>query len=776
MEEEEHFLSNFPEENTTLKSGDPNNRRYNMNAFPSSGSAGDQYSLDQEPNYDRDESSIHHHQVAEPSYYEQHEEEYDLYNQHPGMKMHQYEDEAYPTVEETHPPYTVHSPYFPMAANVATHPAMMVRQQPTLLSPQVLTKPMLRIHVYPNGTLQYGKVIAFDPITTSFEDLLTIVSAKFNYSLSINKNKLKRMWNSTENLLTENDNNKLDTTAVPESTAGVNSRASHSRLQGMGSARSERESIGMLPKLISIRGTEVDDINQIVNNDVFCFVLPTEPFRPPISLERVLLNNLDSSQQKAYPVYSSISPLPSRNFNNGQQDIEVGPSSQNNEDNHLINSTSGESRTPTKKTPTKSYHQATFPSSQIVRTPRTPILSVHRPQYQVSSVPVNMVDALSFTTPIHFASPSHYSPSPRVKKEKQIIRLIPELYYQIFSFLTYKELALGIGLVCKEFEREYGRNENLWKELCMNVYSYYMKRKYQNNTNSKSTEKAPRFFANTPLNEIKRRFMSACEKPPCYYKSWKQYFRFFIHWNMKICWDTCERGNNIKFKNNNATIYRDDNITYHWQTVRANLSIRIPSEQEKRKNGYMTLPMTFDSENEDIEIITDDVAIYEFEIKIEKFDKSNANGWWIVLGVETELFQYKESTPTNLIGYDRHGGFGYAGGNGDSLHFYSNTHLKHKQQYTCDPVVPWNNVPFNEGDVVKARIKYFTKAFEDAIDPKNNIGATLSWYVNGKCIGECFRNMTGTLYPAVSILTGQSITLRAVDPIFPLLIENDDEY
>ncbi|KAF0984886.1 hypothetical protein FDP41_000785 [Naegleria fowleri] len=670
----------------------------------------------------------------------------------------------------------------------------------------IVGRPMVRIHVFPNGTLQYGKMISFDPVHTSFEELIAMVSAKFRYSLILSSNK-----------------------------DGI-SNASSTDQVGAGSARSEKESDGLLPKLFSLRGTEIDSTDQIINNDVFCFVPPTEPFRPPISLERVLLSNLDSSQPKAYHVYSQnntalSSWMGNGNNNNGTntsnvhsrvphtqnhrersvsssqplypEEVTVGPppvassssstmSHNNNQqylasnsmhnslnDNIPVGTNNATTTTTTTSvldiapfsTPTKKVISSKLithsPSSPVLRANPSPLLPVHR------GFPVNMVDPMNFATPFHFASPTHFTSNtvstPRVKK--QIIRLIPDLYYQIFSFLTHKELALGIGLVCKEFEREFARNEMLWKELCMNVYSYYLKRKYQNMTNSKSSERYPRFFSGTPLHEIKSKFMNACEKPPCYYRSWKTYYRFFINWALKLCWDTCERGNNIKFKNNNATVYREDNITYHWQTVRTNLPIRIPTEMEKRKNGYMTLPLisASDLENGEVDIITDDVAIYEFEVKIEKFDKSNANGWWIVVGLETEAFPYKESTPTNLIGYDRHAGFGYAGGNGDNLHFYSNTHLKHKQPFTCDPVVQWNNVPFNEGDIVKGRIKYYLKAFEDAIDPKNNIGSTLSWYINGKFVGECFRNITGTLFPAVSLLTNQSVTLRCVDPMFELI-------
>ncbi|EFC40372.1 predicted protein [Naegleria gruberi] len=683
-------------------------------------------------------------QLAEPScsdqydMYEQNEDDFEFLQQHHRSHHdHQhYQYVQHPFMSSSHT----------VAANMTTGQPIYAAKRDGFMEhasieqnhyPSLYSRPMMRIHIFPNGSLQHGKIVSFDPTGTSFEDLIMMVCSKFRYT--------------------------------PFNDIG----------------RSDNSDI--LPKLISLRGTEVDGIDQIVNNDTFCFVPPNEPFRPPISIERVILSNIDSSQQRAYQVYTPpATAIPSRTILNQKvqknaEEILVGPPQQPvasslaslersnielaNESVQPVGNNTETILTPTKKSNNNKFSNT---SSPIIRTPRSQIVSVHRPHsYQVTT----MVDSLPFAgNPIHFASPSHYTSTPP-RTKKQVIRLIPELYYQIFSFLTHKELALGIGLVCKEFEREFAKNEMLWKEICMNVYSYYVKRKYQNVTNSKSLDKCPRFFSQTPLNEIKKRFMTVCEKPPCYYKSWKTYYRFFINWALKLCWDTCERGNNIKFKNNNATVYREDNITYHWQTVRTNLPIRIPTEIEKRKNGYMTLPLIspLDLENGDVDIITDDVAILEVEIKIEKFDKTNANGWWIVIGLETETFPYKESTPTNLVGYDRHGGFGYAGGNGDNLHFYSNTHLKHKQAFTCDPVVQWNNVPFNEGDIVKARVKYYLKAFEDAVDPKNNIGATLSWYLNGKCIGECFRNITGVLYPAVSLLTNQSVTLRCVDPMFELI-------
>ncbi|KAL9651897.1 hypothetical protein ABK040_000243 [Willaertia magna] len=750
------------------------------------------------------------------------------------------------------------------------HPTTMnTTTSPTTLNSLQLFRPMIRIHVYPNGTLQYGKCLTFDPFQTSFEELLLMISRKFKYNMILptttanNNNRNNEIIEEQQqqpmvltagnNINRTNSGNNLNNLLANSSSGNTNNNNTSSSsplpqqqqqpIRFINSARSERESDGLLPKLFTLRGTEVDHINQIVNNDIFCFVLPTEPFRPPISLERVILNNLDSSQSKPY-FYSSnyygsgnndvgvgtttasnngnaqtmvatgsCSSSLNNNFNSELFEEEsnntmssknmMGRRSNNNSRENLDNITNTNNiqvdqqqihetvySTPKKNgkvgpTSLEISNNNNTSASATVRSP--PIqLSVHRQFHTMPpTVPVNlnmaMVDPFSPTTTLHFASPNHLNfttsnipPQSTVriiKKEKHFIRLIPELYFLIFSFLSHKDLCLGVGLVCKEWDREYARNDIIWKELCMNVYCYYVKRKFYKS----GTDKITKFFATCSLNELKKKFNEACEKPPCYYKSWKTYYRYFINWSLRITWDTCERGNNIKFKNNNATIYRDDNITYHWQTIRTNIPIRIPTEQEKRKNGYMSLPVTspFETSDEEPDIITDDVSIYEFEIKIEKFDRSNANGWWIVIGLETEMFPYKESTPTNLIGYDRHGGFGY-GGNGDSLHFYSNTHLKHKQAFTCDPVIPWSNVTssFNEGDIIKCRVKHYTKAFEDAIDPKNNIGATLSWFLNGKYLGQCFRNITGTLFPAVSLLTNQCVTLRNVDPMLKLLMKD----
>lgn len=245
------------------------------------------------------------------------------------------------------------------------------------------------------------------------------------------------------------------------------------------------------------------------------------------------------------------------------------------------------------------------------------------------------------------------------------------------------------------------------------------------------------------------------------------------------------------------TIYRDDNITYHWQTARTNLPIRIPSEESKpvrfkskllRKHGSIlkkkiesssalrSLATIQNSEEDDL---VEDLAVFEWEIAIEQFDKSHNNGWWIVIGLETSQFHYKDSTPTNLVGYDTNMGWGYAGGNGDTLHCYSNSVLKNSQSFTCDPLEPWVNVPYKEKDVVRVRVQYSTTRSHETTganyaigDAKEHVGASVFFSLNGRTLGQAFRNLTGVVYPAVSLLTYQSVTLRHVDPIFEAVVES----
>ncbi len=402
----------------------------------------------------------------------------------------------------------------------------------------------------------------------------------------------------------------------------------------------------------------------------------------------------------------------------------------------------------------------------------------------------------------------------------------PELFYMVFSFLDHKDLGCTSALVNRQWNY-YSNNQTLWKEMCANVVYWREKRRrerrlqeeeeealiestraalqhlqspsQQQTASSNATGSAqqlPPQQANSvgaassqgssstassnsinnggmslnssrhslelgnnslydkwremPLSSIRKKYME--RQTPPYFKTWKAYFRYYIQWAGALCWDTTEKGPNIKFKNGNRSVYRLDGITYHWQSVKANLGITIPSEKEKKKNGI------FDGN-------ADDIAIHEFEIYIEKFDKSHSNGWWIVFGLETDEFSFKESTPTNLIGYDRHLGFGFAAGNGDTLHCYSNQALKNRQAFTCDPIKTWCNTPFKEGDAVRARVKYHTKVCIDSVDPKEHIGASLEFFLNGKYLGQSFRNITGTVYPAISILPNQTIQLRNVDPI-----------
>jgi len=437
-------------------------------------------------------------------------------------------------------------------------------------------------------------------------------------------------------------------------------------------------------------------------------------------------------------------------------------------------------------------------------------------------------------------------------------KFIPELYHVVFSFLDHQELGFTVSLVCKEWYR-YANSEQVWRELCANVYYWTQRRrkerKYWEEEGSKSP--LPMFIAaanangsssasatgmpvaastnssvyaaasnnnsgsnsgynnqlmgspfsanaagtptgssssnnmlyssspsassnllalqnfnifspngSTPQSPMSPAVKALCEfnlknvltkfharKTPPMYKSWKTYYRYYIMWALFVTWDTTDRGANIKFKNNNMTLFRDDNITYHWQTVRSSIPIFIPTEQQKKQNGI------FDGNS-------DDVAIYEWELYIDCFDKTNSNGWWIVFGLETDQFTYKESTPTNLVGYDRHLGWGYASGNGDTLHCYSNQALKNRQPFTCDPIKPWTNTPYKQGDTVRARLKYYTKYHADPVDPKEYIGATLEFFLNGKYLGQAFRNITApVVYPAVSILPNQMVTLRHCDAI-----------
>ncbi|KAL0489711.1 hypothetical protein AKO1_011425 [Acrasis kona] len=347
----------------------------------------------------------------------------------------------------------------------------------------------------------------------------------------------------------------------------------------------------------------------------------------------------------------------------------------------------------------------------------------------------------------------------------QQMNFIPDIYLLIFSFLDHKDILLTIALTCRQWNNDYAKSEALWKELCMNVQYYREQRRrlhssFHNAFSIVGDTSSP--VSSFSLKEIKDTYRELA-RPPMEYKSWKTYYRYYSHWAGALTWDTTERGPNVKFQNQNLTVYRDDNITYHWQTVRSTTPIIIPTE--KQKTGVMSA----------LSGVSDDIAIYEWEIVINKFDKNHSNGWWVVIGLETEHFPYKESTPTNLVGYDRHMGWGYACGNGDALHCYSNVTLKNKQPFTCDPVTAWMNVPYGQGDVIRVRVKYFTKCCVDAIDPKENIGATLDYYVNDKWMGQAFRNITGVVYPAVSLLTNQAITLRHVDPIVSRMIQKKND-
>jgi hypothetical protein len=417
-------------------------------------------------------------------------------------------------------------------------------------------------------------------------------------------------------------------------------------------------------------------------------------------------------------------------------------------------------QTPTrpKKTPTPTNLQAISPLLSHQHYQNSPLSA----QQQFASPPFSMdLYDQRHHTPYGMAHTSYIA---------QQMNFIPELYLLIFSFLDHKDL-LHVALVCKQWNNEYAKSELLWKELCMNIYYHREKRKrmytgfshnmntgFNNLTVDNASPKDS--FA---LEDLRKLFIELA-KPPMEYKSWKTYFRYYILWAGALTWDTTERGPNIKFQNQNMTVLRDDNITYHWQTVRATIPIHVPTEKQKMTQGGVMVSSSNGA-------VTDDVALYEWEIVVNKFDRNHGNGWWIVIGLETEHFPYKESTPTNLIGYDRHMGWGYACGNGDSLHCYSNTTLKNKQPYTCDPVNGWMNVAYAQGDVVHVRLKFFTKCCVDAIDPKENIGATLDYFVNGKWMGQAFRNITGTVYPAVSLLTNQAVTLRHVDPILNKMIE-----
>lgn len=398
--------------------------------------------------------------------------------------------------------------------------------------------------------------------------------------------------------------------------------------------------------------------------------------------------------------------------------------------------------------------------------------------------------------------------SPSFANHISLDRFASELYLEVFSFLDHRDLCLRVSRVCRQWNR-YCNDQNLWRELCANVSYYRQKRRmlykhlenesaadishvsddgssttailgiaaasgdshitqedahdavaseqqqhnhedqsqyHTDNSSSGSSNSYINSSSNDITPEELRQIILQRGLPP-FYRTWKAYYRNYILWSGAAIWDTTEHGPNIKFSNCNRTISRTDEVAYHWQSVKMVTPIVIPTEEQKRRNGIF-------SGN------PDDISIFEFEICIDRLDTSHQNGWWIVIGLETEQFRFRELSPTNLIGYDKHLGFGFAAGNGDALHCYNNQTFRDKQPFTCDPVRPWVNVPYKEGDVVRARVQYCNKIVEDVIDPKEYIGATLEFFVNDRPLGQMFRNITGTMYPAVSLLLNQQITLR----------------
>eukprot|EP00818_Percolomonas_sp_WS_P007132 CAMPEP_0117443168 /NCGR_PEP_ID=MMETSP0759-20121206/4552_1 /TAXON_ID=63605 /ORGANISM="Percolomonas cosmopolitus, Strain WS" /LENGTH=649 /DNA_ID=CAMNT_0005235127 /DNA_START=400 /DNA_END=2349 /DNA_ORIENTATION=+ len=384
------------------------------------------------------------------------------------------------------------------------------------------------------------------------------------------------------------------------------------------------------------------------------------------------------------------------------------------------------------------------------------------------------------------------------------IRILPtDLFVSILTFMSHDEL-LEASLVCQSWYKVIMDDDVVWRELCANVYYEREREKRRRRalekggnsgslqpnvcttapvsqqtdatttatvgpSNSASANGTPSDVADStlaggpagassqlggpleiPLDQIREIFHN--RKRPPIYKRWKTYYRYYILFAGMISWDTTQCGPSIKFKNNNRTVHREDNVSYHWQTVRGSRAISIPTEEEQKKNGI------YNPNN------VDDMAIYEWEIEVNRFDKTNQNGWWIVISVATEEFGWRSSSPSSLVGYDNSNGFGYAT-NGDCLHCYSNPSLKFKQKYTCQPIQPFVPKSFGEGDVVKVRLQFCNKLYRDLLDPKMWVGATLEFFVNGTYVGQAFRNIEGKVFPAVSVLTNQCVTLRAVDPI-----------
>jgi len=420
---------------------------------------------------------------------------------------------------------------------------------------------------------------------------------------------------------------------------------------------------------------------------------------------------------------------------------------------------------------------------------------------QLTSQPIDMTQVLQYQ------QQNRYALRQQSEYHNFFSNFYEELYLYVFSFLDHRDIGLGVSLV-NRYWNKLANKSVLWKNLTKSVYYNRIKRLSQRRlvakvretgkeakpttpppttttaninpqpqqqqptaqmasgrsvagaVSSNNIKKKPPPEVRIPLDKIGKVF-DAMEKPP-QYKSWKTFYRYYMLWSMALTWNTTERGPNIKFMNNNHTIHRDDNIHYHWQTVRGSLPIDIPTQEERRRNGID-------------DGLIDDQAIYEFEIEVNRFDTTSSNGWWIVFGLEREDYTYKASTPTNLIGYDYHMGYGYAAGNGDALHCYSNPTLKLKQPYTCDPVNAWESMAFGEKDVVRARLVYGTKIHtRDTLDPAEQIGATLDFYLNGKHLGQAFRNITGRVYPALSLLPNQIVTLRHVDPIAKFYSTMDD--
>lgn len=402
---------------------------------------------------------------------------------------------------------------------------------------------------------------------------------------------------------------------------------------------------------------------------------------------------------------------------------------------------------------------------------------------QLSSQPIDMSQVL------YYQQQSRYALRQQSEYHNFFADFYEELYLHVFSFLDHRDIGLRVGLVNRYWNKLANKNI-LWKNLTHSVYTAREKRRVKRLAETKQDEttdddneakpappppplqqgriasgrsaagaitsnntskRKPPAAVHIPLDKIEAVFDSL-PRPPTY-KSWKTFYRYYVLWSGALTWNTTERGPNIKFTNDNHSVLRNDNIHYHWQTVRGSLPIEIPTQEERRYNGVD-------------DGLIDDHAIYEWEIEVNRFDTTASNGWWIVFGLETDDFTYKESTPTNLIGYDLHLGYGYAAGNGDSLHCYSNHALKLKQPYTCDPVNAWVSTPFKEKDVVRARLHYGTKLVSrDSLDPAEHIGATLDFYLNGEYLGQAFRNITGRVYPALSLLPNQIVTLRHVDPI-----------